>query len=271
MKSRCCLKESVVLRHFYLTQNIVFSVTILYVSLNIVLIYSMWSVTNTKYKHNIILSFLIILEPFIPFHRDPFCSDYFTIIQQRYKTRLYLPTTLAVLGVLSTCKLSMHWIQIIGKEYSHKIWSVSWSIWHEVCITNVTIYAFRCLFKSGHLLDLLNRQWPAHHSIHVRVLKFIQFKCSSGRELVILNTILSMFGMFSVHVQSQCGGLNEEHFILVHWGPYSFVKRCYSIYKNYSIFFVQTFTLTSSMHWEFTTHGNFCMQNNQLLNKTLMK
>ena len=30
-----------------------------------------------------------------------------------------------------------------------------------------------------------------------------------------------MFGKFSVHAWGQCGGLNEEHFIVVHWGPRS--------------------------------------------------
>ena len=37
-----------------------------------------------------------------------------------------------------------------------------------------------------------------------------------GQELVILHTTPSMFGKFSVHARRECGGLNEEHSILVH-------------------------------------------------------
>jgi hypothetical protein len=40
---------------------------------------------------------------------------------------------------------------------------------------------------------------------------------TSGRELVVLHTIPSMVGKFSVHAQGECGGLNrEEHCMSVH-------------------------------------------------------
>ncbi len=41
---------------------------------------------------------------------------------------------------------------------------------------------------------------------------------SFGRELVVVDTKLrTIFGKFSVHVGSRCGGLNEEHSISIQW------------------------------------------------------
>ena len=37
-----------------------------------------------------------------------------------------------------------------------------------------------------------------------------------GWELVILHTTPSMFGKILVHARRRCGGMNEEHSILVH-------------------------------------------------------
>ena len=41
--------------------------------------------------------------------------------------------------------------------------------------------------------------------LYIRVI--CQLNWSFGRELVVLRTILSMFGKFSVHAWSQCGSL----------------------------------------------------------------
>ena len=41
--------------------------------------------------------------------------------------------------------------------------------------------------------------------------------------------------------------------------------------NQYTIFFVQTSTLTPSMHQKFAEHGKFCMQNNYVLIKTLVE
>jgi hypothetical protein len=47
---------------------------------------------------------------------------------------------------------------------------------------------------------------------------WIQPEFWSGVDCVDCIQTLSMFGKFLVHAWSQCGGLNEELCILVHWG-----------------------------------------------------
>ena len=46
------------------------------------------------------------------------------------------------------------------------------------------------------------------------------------------------------------------------------VKMSLHIKTQYRIFFIQTSTLTPSMHQKLTKHGKFCMQNNQLPSNT---
>ena len=57
-------------------------------------------------------------------------------------------------------------------------------------------------------------------NIDVRVI--LRINRIFGQELVVLHTILYMFGKLSVHAWSRCGGLNEEHTILVHGGKFHF-------------------------------------------------
>ena len=73
--------------------------------------------------------------------------------------------------------------------------------------------------------------------------------------MVVLNTILFMFGKFSVHAWSQCGGWDEEQSILVHQGPITHfstswhAKLCLTLYELIlKKFLIQTSTPTPSMH-----------------------
>jgi hypothetical protein len=69
----------------------------------------------------------------------------------------------------------------------------------------------------------------------------LSFNMSFGRELIVLLTKPSMFGM---------------------------PKWVWPLMNRYRMFFIQTSTLPPCMHHKLTKHGRFCKQNNQLPTKT---
>ena len=79
-----------------------------------------------------------------------------------------------------------------------------------------------------------------------------------------------MFGRFLVHVWRSCGGLNKEHSISVHWGSNSFwhATRCQNEYDpQWTDIECSLFKPPHDLqhiHHDYTKHGRFCKQNNQL-------
>ena len=59
-----------------------------------------------------------------------------------------------------------------------------------------------------------------------------------------------MFGKFSVHAWGQCGGLNEEHLIVVHWGPHS----CLHLLSSWNEFGPQWIDIRNCSN----LHTSFC-------------